>query len=65
MSTAQPKLRTPTKAIIALSSLMITSGNRSIAMTVLDALLIEGSASMTIGPKGADYYLIEITAPRP
>ena len=64
-SAAQPKPKTPTTILIALTSLMITSGNRAIAMARLDALLIEGSASLTIGPKGADYYLIEISAPRP
>lgn len=64
-SYTQPKIKTPTNVIIALNSLTITSGNRLIAMTALDALLIEGSASMTIGPKGADYYLIEISAPQP
>jgi environmental stress-induced protein Ves len=64
-SSAQPKIKTSPTLIIALNPLTIMSGNRLIAMTALDALLIEGSASMTIGPKGADYYLIEITAPRP
>ena len=65
LSSAQPKLKTTQTIIIALSSLTIISGNRVIGMTKLDALLIEGSASLTIGPKGADYYLIEITALRP
>ncbi len=65
VSSAQPKLKTAQAVIIALGPLTIISGNRVIAMASLDALLIEGSASMTIGPKGADYYLIEITAFRP
>jgi uncharacterized protein len=65
ISSAQPKLKTSLNLIIALSSLTIISGNRVIGMTRLDALLIERSASMTIGPKGADYYLIEISASRP
>src|SRR5271155_1690244 len=64
-SAAQPKLKTPTTLIIALNSLTIISGNRVIGMLPLDALLIEGSASLTIGPKGADYYLIEISPSRP
>ncbi len=64
-STTQPKLKAAKTLIIALNSLTIISGNRVIAMTALDALLIEGSASMTVGPKGADYYLIEISAPQP
>jgi hypothetical protein len=64
-SAAQPKIKAPVTLIIALSPLTITSGNRLIGMAALDALLIEGSASMTIGPRGADYYLIEISAPQP
>jgi environmental stress-induced protein Ves len=64
-SAIHPKINSPTMLVIALNSLTITSGNRLIAMTYLDALLIEGSASMTIGPRGADYYLIEISAPQP
>jgi uncharacterized protein len=64
-SAARPKINTPASLIIALIPLTVTSGNRLIAMAALDALLIEGSASMTIGPKGAEYYLIEISAPRP
>ena len=64
-SAAQPKINSPENLIIALIPLTIISGNRLIAMAALDALLIEGSASMTIGPKGAEYYLIEISAPQP
>jgi uncharacterized protein len=64
-SSIQPKFKTSINVIIALNSLTITSGNRLIAMAPLDALLIEGSASLTMGPKTADYYLIEISAPRP
>jgi environmental stress-induced protein Ves len=64
-SSAQPKINTPANLIVALTPMTVTSGNRLIAMAALDALLIEGSASMTIGPKGAGYYLIEISAPQP
>ncbi len=64
-SAAKPGLRARTIVIVALNRMTITSGNRAIAMVTLDALLIEGSASLTIGPKGADYYLIEISPPRP
>jgi len=64
-SAAQPKINTPASLIIALNPLTVTSGNRLIAMAALDALQIEGSASMTIGPKGTDYYLIEISVPQP
>ena len=65
LSSAQPKLKSSQVIVIAANSLIVISGNRVIAMAKLDALLIEGSASLTIGPKGADYYLIEVSALRP
>jgi uncharacterized protein len=60
-STAQPKLKAPTTIVVALTPLTVASGNHAIAMTMMDALLIEEAPSLTIGPKGADYYLIEIS----
>jgi environmental stress-induced protein Ves len=62
ISSAQPKLKMAKIAIIALNSLTIISENKVIAMTKLDALLIEKPAALTVAPTGAEYYLIEISA---
>jgi environmental stress-induced protein Ves len=62
---AQLTNRNAKTIIIALDSLTITRTHDAIQMTRLDALLIEEPASLSIVPAGADYYLIEITAPQP
>jgi environmental stress-induced protein Ves len=64
-STEQLRITMSKTIIIALNSLIITSANGVAKMARLDAMLIEEPASLTIAPAGADYYLIEISAPQP
>ena len=63
-SAARPQITAPVAIIVALSALTVASAAGVIPMTMLDALLIEGPVQLTFAPKGASYYLIEISQPR-
>jgi len=60
-SAAQPKIGAHTTVIIALNALTAMGAEDFFHLERQDALLIQGSETLTIAPKGAAYYLIEIS----
>ena len=64
-SAARPKIGARVTVIIALNALTAAGPEDFFHMAPQDALLIEGSETLTIAPKGVAYYLIEISPSRP
>jgi len=64
-SAAQPKIGAHVTVIVALNALTAAGPEDFLHMAPQDALLIQGSETLTIAPKGVAYYLIEINPSRP
>jgi environmental stress-induced protein Ves len=64
-STARPKIGAHTTVVVALTPLTATGPEDYIHMERHDALLIQGSETLTVAPKGVAYYLIEIDLSQP
>ncbi|HEX4505361.1 MAG TPA: HutD family protein [Alphaproteobacteria bacterium] len=64
-SAAQPKIAAHATVIVALNALTAAGPEDFFHMERQDALLIQGSETLTIAPKGVAYYLIEINPSEP
>jgi hypothetical protein len=64
-SAAQPKIGAHVTVIVALNAPTAAGAEDFFHMARHDALLIQGSETLTIAPKGVAYYLIEINPSLP
>ena len=65
LSAARPKIGAHVTVIVALTPLTAAGPEDFFHMERHDALLIQGSETVTIAPKGVAYYMIEINPSRP